>query len=132
MYAWPSTKLPLPSINFSNKAKTSVIRTQMDTGASRQRQRFTSGVRTVAAQWKLTDDEFALFQGVFKYKLSNGADWFTISLPLGSGFKTYTIRFTDDGWSAAYDNYMHWNVTANMEAENTSALTESETNTALS
>ena len=68
-----------------------------------------------------------------QYKLNQGADWFTISLPLGSGFKTYDMRFiADQGYSAQYDGVMFWNVSAKMETPNISALTESETNTALS
>lgn len=126
MFAWSTTGLPNPTTDLSGKNESSVIRTKMEGGNSKQRARFTSGIRTFNASWQLTDDEFALFQGVHKYKLTMGADWFEMSLPFGDGFKTYTVRFTDNGFTFQHNPVMHWTVKAPLETEDISPLTEEE------
>lgn len=131
MFDWDTTGLPLPTANFANKVTSSVIRTKMDSGRTRQRRRFTSGVRAVDVTFRFTDAEYALFQGVYKYKLSSGADWFTISLPLGDDFKDYTARFTGDTYQTNYVPVMNWDVKASMEVEDDSPLTEEEVDDAL-
>lgn len=131
MFDWSTTNLPNPSTDLASNGVSSVIRTQMDSGRARQRRRFTSQLRSITASWELDDDQYALFQGVVKYKLSAGADWFTISLPFGDGFKTYTARFVGDTVNGAYQINMHWVVKVPMEIEDASPYTEAETNTAL-
>jgi len=130
-YAWPASKLPLPSTDFDGANERATIRTKMDSGRFRQRRRFTSGLRTFKASWQFDDDQFALFQGVVKYKLSEGADWFTIDLPFGDGFKNYRVRFIEAKESFNYQDVLHWKVDAQLETETTSPLTEAETNAAL-
>ena len=131
MFDWSTTDLPNPTLSLSSKVTSAIARTQMETGRTRQRMRFTSQFRVVSASWELNDDEYALFQGVIRWKLSNGADWFTMSLPFGDGFKTYTVRFTDSGQQGDYKPNMNWMVKANLEIESGSPLTEAETNAVL-
>lgn len=126
MFSWATTSLPNPTTDLGGRNESSVIRTKMESGRQRQRSRFTSGLRTFNASWQLTDAEWALFQGVHKYKLSMGADWFEMSLPFGDGFKTYTVRFTENGINFQYNNVMNWTVRASMETEDISPLTEAE------
>lgn len=126
MFAWSTTSLPNPTNDLSGKNESSVIRTKMESGRFVQRRRFTSGLRSFNLSWQLTDAEFALFQGVHKYKLSSGADWFEMSLPFGDGFKTYTVRFTDSGYTFQHNEVMHWTVRAALETEDVSPLDESE------
>ncbi len=131
MFDFTATDLPAPTIDLSSKVTSSIARTKMETGRTRQRARFTSQFREVSAAWELDDDEYALYQGIVHWKLSNGADWFTMSLPFGDGFKTYTVRFTDAGITGAYKVNMNWQVRAQLEIEDGSPLTEEETDDAL-
>lgn len=133
-FSWPDeTILPRPNTNFNGKVESTVIRTKMDSGRIRQRARFSSGNQTMPVEWLFTDDEFALFKGIYKYKLSNGADFFEMELPLGDGFQTYLVRFSDDGFSEAYKPVNQWTVTATLETEDDiSPLSEAEVDAALS
>ncbi len=133
LFVWPTnpTKIPPPDISFNNDIENPVIRTKMDSGKVRQRARFTSAVRLFTANWTLTDAQYALFQGILKYKLSNGADWFEMQLMFGNGFDTYEVRFIDGKIKSAYKVHLHWRVSAAMETENTSPLSEAETDAAL-
>lgn len=125
-FVWSTTGLPLPSVDLSGKIEQTTIRTKMESGRVRQRRRFTSGWRTISVTWELTDAEFALFQGVYKHKLSDGADFFDIILPLGDDLDTYSARFTGEGYSYSYKNVMHWRVSAQLECDIGSVLTEAE------
>jgi hypothetical protein len=128
MILWPSNnlnphvtgdnQLPNPTTDLSGKVETSVIRTKMDSGRPRQRQRFTTGLRTFTVGWEFTEEQFKVFQGIYHHYLSDGADWFQMSLPIGNGFETLTVRFTDSGFTHKYADVMHWKVTATLETEN--------------
>lgn len=124
-FDWATTNLPSPSTDLNATTNTSVVRTAMDSGHVRQRQRFTGGLRPFKASWELNDAQWALFQGVFVYKLHQGADFFIMNLPFGDGFKDYLVRFTGD-LSGGYKDVMEWRVSINMETENISPLTEDE------
>lgn len=126
MFVWSTTGLPNPSTDFANKAETSVIRTKFDSGRVRQRRRFLSGLRTMQVSWLLNEQEYAIFQAVYLYKLSSGADYFTMSLDLGNGFTDYTVRFIGEGWSAGYKEVSNWRCSGTMEVNNISPLTEDE------
>jgi len=115
---WPSTDiLPRPATDLGGKIDPSTIRSKMDTGRVRQRQRFTTGNRTVNVSWELTDAQWKIFQGVYHFYLNDGADWFLMELPLGDGLKTYTVRFTDSGLSYKYVDVLNWKVSATLETE---------------
>lgn len=116
MTTWPPT-LPNPNVDYSVSVNTSVVRTKMDSGRFRQRRRFTRDFRTIPVTWTLTDEEYGLFQAVYKYVLNSGADWFYINLPLGDGVKQYKARFIADSYNAKYQAFMHWNVSAKLETE---------------
>ena len=97
----------------------------MDSGYVRQRPRFTQQMRTINAKWSMSDTEYAIFQAWWKYKISSGSDWFTISLPLGDGFKTYTCRFVGD-YSESSKPVLYHEVSAKLECLVGSPLTEAE------
>lgn len=128
MITWP-TELPQPSVDFGNKVEPSVLRTQMDTGRFRQRQRFTRANRTIGIQWLLNDTEYALVEGLFQHTLHGGADWFTLPLNLGDGQANQTVRFVG-GLSTSYVPHLHWRVTATLEVEN-GAVWDAETTDAV-
>lgn len=124
METWPSV-LPNPSTAFSSSVDSSVIRTKMDSGYVRQRKRFTQQFRTIKAKWEMDDDQLAIFQAWWKYKINNGADWFQANLALGSGLRLYTVRFTES-YDHSYKGVLFWNVSANLECLVDSPLTKAE------
>ena len=118
MITWPPASIfPPPDVSFGAAVSANAIRTKMDSGRIRQRKRFTKNMRQISANWKLTDDQRSLFQGLFSGPLNNGADWFSMSLPLNGGFKTFTVRFVADSYSEKYDGFLHWNTSAKLETE---------------
>lgn len=126
MFDWTTAGFPNPTQDISAGVKPTVIRTEMDSGRVRQRKRFTSAIRTVPVRWTLTDAQWALFQGILEYKLNQGADWFTITLPTGNGMQSCTARFVSGSWNAKHVPVMYWDVTATLEVQGGSPLTEDE------
>ena len=107
----------VPSVDYGIDVSTAVARTKMDSGRIRQRQRFTRDFRKMSVAWKPSDVEFGYFQSIYRHLLNSGADWFSISLPMGDGMVEYTARFVADSYQAKYDNVMYWNITAQLETE---------------
>lgn len=121
MFTWPSS-MPPPDNDFQNTLLGSAIRTQMESGAFRQRKRFTNAIRQFQATWTLSDAELLIFESIYANELSQGTCWFNMSLPLGNGFKTYKVRFVADQTQppqATYDadSVMFWTKTATMETD---------------
>ncbi len=131
MFDWNSTFFPAPSVAYNNKVESSTIETKMDSSRTRTRARYTRQTRIVSVQWELTDDQYALFQGVFTYKLTRGADFFSIDLYLGGGLRNFKAKFKSDPIDTAYKDVLNWVVRGTLEIESGSVLTSGETDTAL-
>ena len=126
-FTWPAdTILPKPTVDLGHRSQPPTIRTNMDSGKARQRRRFPKGNRLIAVSWVFTDEQFEIFQAIVKFKLNDGADYFDMSLPLGGGYATYSVRMVDGDWSARYQDFNHWKVTANLECDELATLTEGE------
>lgn len=133
MFTWPdASKMPGMTTDLGHDHSNNTIRTDMDSGQPRQRMRFTSGWRTMPVSWSLDNTQYAVFQAIFKYKLNQGADWFEMPVPMGDPadaeeevFEIQVVRFVG-GFKTKYKDVMHWTVTATIESENTSPMTESE------
>lgn len=131
-FTWPSEPiLPKPSVDLGGSVKPATVRTNMESGRPRQRKRFTTGWRTKNVSWVLTNDEFAIFQAIVKFKLNNGADFFDMALPIGdpddeteAEFAVQSVRFVDGVYKYSYQDVMHWKVSATLETENTSPMDE--------
>lgn len=121
MTTFPPT-LPKPETgSYSVQVNTSVARTKFDSGRVRQRKRFTRDFRTMPVSWSFSDEEYGLFQSYYRYALNSGADWFYLNLALGDGIKQYRCRFIADTYTAKYDGFMYWKVTARVETEDESS-----------
>jgi hypothetical protein len=121
MITWPEA-LPKPSLGFAVTVDTAVARTKMDSGRVRQRQRFTRDFRRMSASWRLSDLQYGYFQSIYHHMLGSGADWFTMSLPMGDTFKEYTVRFVADTYQAKQDEAtLYWAVSAQLETEDETA-----------
>jgi hypothetical protein len=114
MQTWPA-EFPLPNVDLSASLEPNTIRTTMDSGATRQRRRFSSDVITVDASWSLSDTEFGVFIAYHDYRLNAGNDWFEMPLPLGGGVHVHVVRFVEGKFDQQYDEVSYWTVSAKLE-----------------
>jgi hypothetical protein len=114
MAAFPST-LPRPQASsYSGQQDAAFIRTEMEAGSQRQRQRFTAANHTVQMAWQFTAAQMADFKTFYDTTVNRGTDWFTMTVDVGGGDATRDCRFTapyeytymDGGW---------WQVSAPVE-----------------
>lgn len=116
MTAFPST-LPQPSISgYSVAPNQAFIRTEMDSGPARQRQRFSSTPHLVTLNWTFTEAQMSTFKTFFDSTINYGTDWFTITLDCGGGATSYTARFSA-AWKGALISPTVWGISATLEVE---------------
>jgi hypothetical protein len=126
---WPIAVLPNPSVNFSGEVQPATVRTEMESGRTRQRARFDSQKRTYPVVWQMSDFQYGLFQSFVKYKLTNGVDAFYIDLPVGAGtnsLQTVLATMVNGAYKGVYDDVMYWNVSATLEVNAITLYTEAE------
>lgn len=117
MAAWPSTlPLPLPqSPGYSISPVDQTVRTDMESGAARQRRRTSARNDKLDVSWRLTDAQNGIFRAWFDTDAMGGAAWFTTSLMLGNGgFETVEARFVG-GTKMDVQDGTEWLVTAKLE-----------------
>lgn len=73
--------LPSPRIEFEQAYEPNIVQTQMDTGATRQRQASSEDRKLVSVLWTFTNFQYAIFQSFFKHKILGGAQNFLLDLP---------------------------------------------------
>ncbi|OKH89209.1 hypothetical protein [Thalassospira sp. TSL5-1] len=94
---WPD-QLPLPTFQGYNIEPTdSILRTEMESGAARQRAQFTQTPTRIAVRWRFTMWQFALFESWWKHKAREGAAYFNITLLGGLGMVDHEARFIGKG-----------------------------------
>jgi hypothetical protein len=100
-------------------------RTSMSTGRARQRRVFTYVPSIVTITWYMNDIEASLFEGWFKYGITDGAEWFNIDLktPVGN-FAPYECRFTEMYDGPTIDDARNWRFTAQLEIRERPVITE--------
>lgn len=114
METWPAS-FELPTTSFSGAQEANSIRTSMDSGAVRQRRRFTAERLVLSVKWQFSDLEMAVFTAFHKFRLNLGNDYFIMNLPVGGDVQPHTVRFVDGKFAQAYADVMHWDVTAQLE-----------------
>lgn len=129
MEAFPAI-FPNPTVDFNGKASTTTVETKMDSGRKRRRRRFSSELTSLPVSWQMDDWEFGMFRAWVKNKISDGADKFTISLPVsGEGFKTVTVSLVGGEYTFKHSPVLNWTVSANLETED-SLIWDADTYTA--
>lgn len=95
MPTWPST-LPQFALRdgYSEGFKSTVIRSQMDTGHTKRRQRFINSPESLTVVIPLDNAEILIFKNFYQDELANGALSFTYPHPRLSG--NVTVAFTAD------------------------------------
>ena len=116
MIDYPRDYLPLPLRDgYGFKAVSPLLRTEMQSGRARQRQRFTSVPTMAAVSWIFSDNQALIFEAWFAETLKSGAEWFTCPLKTPEGIRDYTARFTDIYQGPTLVGKSHWRLTAELE-----------------
>jgi hypothetical protein len=114
MAAFPPN-LPKPNIdNYGGVQDLAFIRTEMEAGSMRQRQRYTATNHQMTMSWLFRASEMAIFKTFFDTTINKGADFFTMELDVGDGFQTYDTRFTAP-YQYTFVQGNHWSVSINVE-----------------
>jgi hypothetical protein len=82
MTAWPNT-LPAAALleNFHESAPETIIRTDMDTGPAKIRQRSTAGMRSLSLHYLLSASQVATLESFYLTTLAGGSLSFTFTHP---------------------------------------------------
>lgn len=113
---WPET-LPLPSIEgYGLSPAVSMARTDIETGAARMRLRSTNTLYRVRADWRFTQEAFAVFEAWWAHVTRYGVAWFALPLMGGLGVQAVQARFV-----ASWDSQLlignRWQVKAQLEVQ---------------
>lgn len=117
MANFPST-LPKPVIDgYTGIQDQSFIRTEMEAGSVRQRQRYSAVNTQLNVTWFFSGTEMASFKTFYDTTINRGTDWFTYTLDAGSGMLSYDVRFTQPFQFSKLEG-TYWRVSANLELRN--------------
>ncbi len=129
---WPDT-LPLPTVQGYNiQPGDTILRTEMEAGLARQRRRFTSAPTKVSVRWIMRRDQYAIFEGWYRWHAKEGANWFSITLLGGLGLLEQEARFTRQFASRLLAGGTLWEVTSELEIRERPVLDEGLLNLLLS
>lgn len=68
-------------------------RTELATGRAIQRRRYTSVPSIASVSWLMSQPQAQVFEGWFRWTLSDGAEWFNARLRTPLGLRDYECRF---------------------------------------
>ncbi len=121
---WPST-LPLPTVQgYGVQPGEAILRTEMEAGLARQRRRFTDVPTKVSVRWIMRRDQYAIFEGWYRWYAREGASWFAITLLGGLGLLEQEARFTRQFSSRLLAGGTLWEITSELEIRERPTLTE--------
>jgi hypothetical protein len=92
-----------------------MIRSELQSGRSRQRRRYTSVPTMSSVSWLFSDTQSQVFEGWFEHVLMSGTLWFECPLKTPLGLETYQARFTSIYSGSTLVGVSHWRFTANLE-----------------
>ncbi len=122
--SWPQT-LPLPTVQgYGVQPGDSILRTEMEAGLARQRRRFTDVPTKVSVRWIMRRDQYAIFEGWYRWHAKEGANWFAITLLGGLGLLEQEARFTRQFSSRLLAGGTLWEVTSELEIRERPVLDE--------
>lgn len=129
---WPST-LPLPTVQgYGVQPGEAILRTEMEAGLARQRRRFTDVPTKVTVRWIMRRDQYAIFEGWYRWHAREGASWFAITLLGGLGLLEQEARFTRQFSSRLLAGGTLWEITSELEIRERPVLDEGLLNLLLS
>ena len=117
------TALPLPLQNgYALEHVSPLLRTDMVSGRARQRRIFTSVPTIVTCQWVLSHVQAQAFEAWFRNGITDGADWFDITIRTPLGLRDYTARFTSMYAGPRLVGGRYWEIGGELELEERAAL----------
>ena len=129
---WPQT-LPLPTVQgYGVQPGEAISRTEMEAGLARQRRRFTDVPTKVSVRWIMRRDQYAIFEGWYRWHAREGASWFAITLLGGLGLLEQEARFTRQISSRLLAGGTLWEITSELEIRERPVLDEGLLNLLLS
>ena len=121
---WPQT-LPLPNVQgYGVQPGEAISRTEMEAGLARQRRRFTDVPTKVSVRWIMRRDQYAIFEGWYRWHAKEGANWFTVTLLGGLGLLEHDARFTRQFSSRLLAGGTLWEITSELEIRERPVLDE--------
>ena len=128
---WPTT-LPLPTVQgYGVQPGEAILRTEMEAGLARQRRRFTDVPTKVSVRWIMRRDQYAIFEGWYRWHAREGASWFAITLLGGLGLLEQEARFTRQFSSRLLAGGTLWEITSELEIRERPVLDEGALNLVL-
>ena len=122
---WPET-LPPPRVEgYSLSPRPSLLRTEMETGAARHRLRSLTAHYQVQAEWRFSQDSFAIFDAWWALNTRMGEQWFVLPLALPLEVQAVEARFLAP-WQAELLPAQRWRVAAQLEIRDLQRLTADE------
>ena len=122
---WPET-LPPPRVEgYSLSPLPSLLRTEMETGAARHRLRSLTAHYQVQAEWRFSQDGFAIFDAWWALNTRMGEQWFVLPLAVPLEVQAVEARFLAP-WQAELLPAQRWRVTAQLEIRDLQRLTADE------
>ena len=117
-------KFPDPKISkYGLRPGESIARTQMESGAARQRQRFTTTPSYVTIEWVMAKSIFGMFESWYIYKAKAGGEWVSMYLNNGLGRTLCEVRFLQP-YEAKPLSHKDWAVMASVEVREMPVLGE--------
>ena len=122
---WPET-LPPPRVEgYSLSPQPSLLRTEMETGAARHRLRSLTAHYQVQAEWRFSQDGFAIFDAWWALNTRMGEQWFVLPLAVPLEVQAVEARFLAP-WQAELLPAQRWRVAAQLEIRDLQRLTADE------
>lgn len=109
--------LPAPSQEFSITPDTNMVRTNMESGRTRQRKKNTQRFYSAQVTWQFDDMEFSAFKGFLYYEAQDGASWFEANLFTGESLTLHKMRLVNGQYTASYTTWGGWAVSATVDLE---------------
>lgn len=101
--AWPESALIAEPLNenYAIALPNTVMRSDIDFGSIDQSSPFANGPATVSASWPMSNDQFRIFRGWWRWRLAWGQRWFTCPVFVGANLRTLPVRFVGGSLTAA-------------------------------
>jgi hypothetical protein len=82
------------SAGYDLEPATSFNRTDMEVGAPRQQPRDPGAPVALSCSMEFSREQLDIFEGWYRYKIRDGADWFQMPVATGRGVTLEDVRFT--------------------------------------
>jgi hypothetical protein len=111
---WPDD-LPAPRVEFTGSVLPSVVRTEMDSGRSRQRQRFSARQEQYNFEFIFTNEGYEEFIEFYENEIAQGAAFFNLPILTPAGLEVKEMRIISGVYDFRPFPPDHWIASMRME-----------------